>query len=93
MSSLPSGAPAGVPPGLLEAILRILRSAGVPVRRRAILRELETHGHMVSLAGLNRALDHTNREGLTKDTPEGVLLLPPRSLERAGGSPPVSSNR
>ena len=69
-------APPGVPPGLLDAVLAVLRSAPGPVRRREILRELEARGHRVSLAGLNRALDHTGRTGRTKDTPDGVRLVP-----------------
>ena len=77
MSATPSRAPAGVPPGLLSATLEVLRAAQGPIRRRQVLRELETRGHRVSLAGLNRALDHTSRTGVTRDTPDGVVLVAP----------------
>jgi len=74
--AIPHG-PTGVPPGLLEAILTILRGAPGPVRRRAILQELESRGHRVSLAGLNRALDHARRNGMTQESPNGVVLQVP----------------
>lgn len=77
--------PSGVPPGLVEAVLQVLRSHPGPVRRRAILSELERSGHRVSLAGLNRALDHCARSGLARDTEEGVQLLAP---SRAGETAP-----
>lgn len=70
-------APVGVPPGLVGAVLTILRShGGGPVKRRTILKELEGKGHRISLAGLNRALDHTARAGTTRETPDGVQLVP-----------------
>jgi hypothetical protein len=75
MSATQPPGPAGVPAGLLSATLEVLRLAKGPIRRRAVLRELETRGHRVSLAGLNRALDHTSRTGVTRDTPDGVVLV------------------
>ncbi len=77
MADAEAGAPAGVPPGLLEAVLTVLRSSDGPVRRRVILRELESRGHRISLAGLNRALDHARRAGMTKESPDGVVLQLP----------------
>lgn len=68
----PPSAPPGVPPGLLDDVLAILKNAGTPVRRRKLLEELERRGRRVSLAGLNRALDHALRAGLTRESPEGV---------------------
>jgi hypothetical protein len=84
-------APTGVPPGLLEAVLAILRGTPGPVRRRAILRELETRGHRVSLAGLNRALDHTDRAGLTRESPDGVVLIAPPTGPRGPTASPGRS--
>ena len=70
----PSGA--GIPPGTLEALRQILRGAPAPMRRRAILEELDRRGHRISLAGLNRALDFCRRSGWTNETPEGVRMRP-----------------
>jgi hypothetical protein len=70
-------APSGVPPGLRSAVLEILRSAGGVLRRRKILEALEQRGHRLSLAGLNRLLDETRRDGATEETPDGVRLLRP----------------
>ncbi len=69
-------APPGVPPGVLETVLEILRQGPGPIRRRKILEKLEERGRTVSLAGLNRLLDHTRRSGLTVESPEGVRLSP-----------------
>ena len=63
---------AGIPPGSIEAVLTVLRSNPVPMRRRKILAELEAHGHRISLAGLNRILEHCSRERLITDGPDGV---------------------
>ena len=80
MPELPLPVPAGVPPGLVAAVLSLLRGhGGGPVKRRALLKELEERGHRVSLAGLNRALDHTGRAGVTRESPEGVRLVDPSS--------------
>jgi len=65
----------GVPAGSVEAVLTILRAGPTPIRRRRILEELERRGRRISLAGLNRILDHTVRAGLTLDTPDGVALV------------------
>ncbi|MCI4324549.1 MAG: hypothetical protein L3K00_01495 [Thermoplasmata archaeon] len=69
-----SSPPAGVPPGLLDAILGCLRTSEDPVRRRKLLEELERRGHRVSLAGLNRALQHCQERKLTLESPDGVRL-------------------
>lgn len=69
-----TSSPAGVPPGAVETVLEILRGVGGPVRRRKLLEELERRGRRLSLAGLNRILDHTRRSGLTAESPEGVLV-------------------
>jgi len=44
------------------------------MRRRKILAELEAKGHRISLAGLNRILQHCSQKQLTSETPEGVRL-------------------
>jgi hypothetical protein len=63
---------AGIPPGSVEAVLTVLRAGPVPMRRRKILSELEARGHRISLAGLNRILEHCTRTGLTTDGPDGL---------------------
>jgi len=55
---------AGIPPGSVDAVLGILRSSPGPLRRRKILAELEARGHRISLAGLNRILEHCSRNQL-----------------------------
>jgi Fe2+ or Zn2+ uptake regulation protein len=65
---------AGIPPGLVGVVLSILGSSTAPIRRRKLLEELERRGHRISLAGLNRTLQHCAEAGLTSDTPEGVRL-------------------
>jgi hypothetical protein len=67
---------AGIPPGLIEPVLAILGSSSVPIRRRALLEELERRGHRISLAGLNRVLQHCLQSGLTMESPDGVRLKP-----------------
>jgi hypothetical protein len=44
------------------------------MRRRKLLEELERRGHRLSLAGLNRALQHCAESGITEERPEGVRL-------------------
>lgn len=73
----------GIPPGSAEAVLSILRASPGPVRRRAILAELERRGHRISLAGLNRVLQHCARRQLIADGPDGVTVR--ASAERTGG--------
>ncbi|MFZ0830368.1 MAG: hypothetical protein WCB18_03810 [Thermoplasmata archaeon] len=68
---------AGIPPGSVEAVLSVLRSSPVPLRRRKILAELEARGHRISLAGLNRILEHCARSQLTSESPDGVRPKPP----------------
>jgi hypothetical protein len=63
---------AGIPPGMMDAVLVILRSSPTPVRRRPLLDELERRGHRISLAGLNRTLEHCRNAGLTVEGPDGV---------------------
>ncbi|MCI4366020.1 MAG: hypothetical protein L3K10_08225 [Thermoplasmata archaeon] len=66
--------PPGIPPGLVGPVIAILRSAHGPVRRRKLLEELERQGHRISLAGLNRILQHSRQSGLTTESPDGVRL-------------------
>lgn len=68
---------AGIPPGSVEAVLQVLRASPKPIRRRALLAELEARGHRISLAGLNRILDHCRRQQWTVETPEGIRPAPP----------------
>ncbi len=67
---------AGIPPGTLEVVLDVVRCSGGPIRRRKILAELERRGHRISLAGLNRILEHCSRSHLTEENPEGVRIPP-----------------
>jgi hypothetical protein len=67
---------AGVPPGIVNALISCLEAAGGPVRRRQLLADLERQGHRISLAGLNRALQQCGDSGLTIEGPEGVRLRP-----------------
>ena len=68
---------AGIPPGAIDAVLEVLRRGPTPMRRRAILGSLEQNGHRISLAGLNRILDHLARQHLTREGPDGVRLVAP----------------
>ena len=68
--------PPGVPPGVMDAVLAILRAGPVPMRRRKILDALESRGRRLSLAGLNRLLDHATREEVTLEGPDGVRIGP-----------------
>jgi hypothetical protein len=82
MGEIPGMAPSrtplsGIPPGIVEAVLSVLRSSSSPVRRRKLLEELERHGHRISLAGLNRALQYCAETGRTIDGPDGVALNAP----------------
>lgn len=65
----------GVPAGIPEAILTLLRRSPTPLRRRAILDALEQGGHRISLAGLNRALQHLREAGETRESADGVAPL------------------
>ncbi|HXQ48542.1 MAG TPA: hypothetical protein VN842_02005 [Thermoplasmata archaeon] len=67
---------AGIPPGSVEAVLSVLRSSPGPMRRRKILTELEARGHRISLAGLNRILEHCSRNLLVADGPDGIRVRP-----------------
>ncbi len=62
----------GIPPGMVGAVTSILESSPAPLRRRKLLEELERRGHRLSLAGLNRILQHCIEAGLTIEGPEGV---------------------
>ena len=66
---------AGIAPGVLEPVLAILTATPGPIRRRKLLEELERRGHRISLAGLNRVLQHCVQTGLTVEGPDGVRLL------------------
>ncbi len=48
-----------------------------PGRRCATLAELERRGHRISLAGLNRILEHCLRRQLISNSPDGVRLDTP----------------
>ncbi|MGP8072328.1 MAG: hypothetical protein ACLPZM_04265 [Thermoplasmata archaeon] len=79
MSDSPSprptvASPAGIPAGIVEPLLTILGSSSAPIRRRKLLEELERRGHRISLAGLNRVLQHCTQSGLTVESPEGVRI-------------------
>jgi hypothetical protein len=79
MSSPPAKAgsvppPAGIPPGMVRAVVAILEHSPTPVRRRKLLEELERRGHRLSLAGLNRVLQYCSESGLTVEGPEGARL-------------------
>lgn len=64
----------GVAPGMVDAVLTILRESPGPVRRRVLLEELERRGHRLSLAGLNRVLQQLAEAGQTQEGPDGVRL-------------------
>jgi len=67
-------APSGIPPGMIEVVLGIIRKAPGPIRRRKILQALQQQGRTISLAGLNRLLDYTRRAGTTEESDDGVRL-------------------
>jgi hypothetical protein len=67
---------AGIPPGLVDPVIEILGASSSPVRRRILLEELERRGHRISLAGLNRILQHLSLSGRTVEAPGGVRLRP-----------------
>jgi hypothetical protein len=62
---------------MVDLVLSVLGSSSGPVRRRKLLEELEGHGHRISLAGLNRILQHCALAGLITERPDGVRLKPP----------------
>ncbi|MGA8275284.1 MAG: hypothetical protein WB789_00290 [Thermoplasmata archaeon] len=64
----------GIPPGILDPVITILKASSTPIRRRKLLEELERRGHRISLAGLNRVLQQCAQSGLTIEGPEGVRL-------------------
>jgi hypothetical protein len=68
-----------IPPGSIDAVLAVLTSNPGPMRRRKILAELEARGHRISLAGLNRVLEHCSRQQLITDGPEGIRPRTPPS--------------
>jgi Fe2+ or Zn2+ uptake regulation protein len=68
---------AGIPPGSIEAVLEVLRASPGPLRRREILAALESRGHRISLAGLNRILEHCARNRFVSASPDGVRLASP----------------
>lgn len=74
MGSGPSTDPTDVPAGLIAVVVEILRAQPGPMKRRALLEELDRRGHRVSLAGLNRTLEHCRRQALTVEAPNGVRL-------------------
>jgi len=66
--------------------MKILRAAPEPVRRRPLLAELDRRGHRISLAGLNRVVEHCARRGWIEETPNGIRArrAPPGSPETPG---------
>ena len=46
------------------------------MKRRALLDELDRRGHRISLAGLNRILQHCAESRSTVERPEGVSASP-----------------
>ena len=64
----------GIPPGMVGAVISVLDASPGPLRRRKILEEVERRGHRISLAGLNRVLQHCSQSGLTVEGPDGVRL-------------------
>jgi hypothetical protein len=68
---------ADIPPGSVEAVLSVLRAGSAPIRRRKILAELEARGHRISLAGLNRILEHCSRNQLISEGSDGIRLRAP----------------
>ncbi|MFG1529747.1 MAG: hypothetical protein AAFA34_00520 [Thermoplasmata archaeon] len=68
--------PRGIPASALQATLDILRSQTTPMKRRALLDELDRRGHRISLAGLNRILQHCAENASTIERPDGVSALP-----------------
>lgn len=61
-----------IPPGSLDMVVSILNGSPGPLRRRQLLAELEARGHRISLAGLNRIIEHGTRAGRLADGPDGV---------------------
>ncbi|MCI4372928.1 MAG: hypothetical protein L3K02_04730 [Thermoplasmata archaeon] len=79
MSEAPANSPkippiSGIAPGIFDPVISILKASSAPIRRRKLLEELERRGHRISLAGLNRVLQHCAQSGLTVESPEGVRL-------------------
>ena len=68
----------GIPPGMVTAVVAILHSVPGPIRRRKLLEELDHRGRRISLAGLNRVLQHCSQNGITLEGPDGVRLKDPR---------------
>jgi Fe2+ or Zn2+ uptake regulation protein len=65
---------AGIPPGLIGPVVALLQSSLTPIRRRDLLEQLDRQGHRISLAGLNRVLQHLLQSGVTTESPDGVQL-------------------
>ncbi len=68
---------ADIPPGSLDLVVSVLKANPGPIRRRRLLAELEARGHRISLAGLNRIIEHGTREGRLSDGPDGVRATRP----------------
>lgn len=66
-----------IPPGSLDLVASILNASPGPLRRRQLLAKLEARGHRISLAGLNRIIEHGTRGGRLSDGPEGVRAITP----------------
>jgi hypothetical protein len=65
---------AGIPAGMVGAVVSILQATPGPIRRRKLLEELDRRGRRISLAGLNRVLQQCAESGLTLEGPDGVQL-------------------
>jgi hypothetical protein len=63
---------------MVTAVVAILHSVPGPIRRRKLLEELDHRGRRISLAGLNRVLQHCSEAGITLESPDGVRLKDPR---------------
>jgi DNA invertase Pin-like site-specific DNA recombinase len=59
---------------MVGAVVSILQSTPAPIRRRKLLEELDRRGRRISLAGLNRVLQHCAEAGITLESPDGVRL-------------------
>ncbi|MGA8542190.1 MAG: hypothetical protein WB947_01410 [Thermoplasmata archaeon] len=76
----------GIPPGMVDEVIAVLRGSSGPVRRRPLLEELERRGHRISLAGLNRTLEQCRAAGLTMEGPDGVRLNPTPGVRSSGNT-------
>ncbi|HTT35238.1 MAG TPA: hypothetical protein VMH78_05155 [Thermoplasmata archaeon] len=74
---LPAVGMADIPPGSLDLVVSVLKANPSPIRRRSLLAELDARGHRISLAGLNRIIEHGTRQGRLSDGPDGLRATDP----------------